>query len=51
VSELLGIPETVSQVALMPVAHTIGTDIKPATRRNAAELTYPTTRKTPLPGG
>jgi nitroreductase len=31
---LLGIPfETVTQVALIPVAHTVGADFKPATRR------------------
>jgi nitroreductase len=48
VGELLGIPETVSQVALMPVAYTIGTDFKPGTRRDAAEITYHNTWKTPL---
>ncbi|MEX2393360.1 MAG: nitroreductase family protein [Actinomycetota bacterium] len=39
-SELLGIPDTVTQVALLPVAHTKGTDFKPATRRPASEITY-----------
>lgn len=48
VGELLGIPETVSQVALMPVAYTIGTDFKPGTRRDAAEITYHNTWKVPL---
>lgn len=38
--ELLGIPETVTQVALIPVAHTIGTDFKPARRRPVEEITY-----------
>lgn len=34
VAEILGIPyESVSQVALIPVAHTVGDDFKPATRR------------------
>jgi nitroreductase len=34
VAELLGIPyDTVTQVALIPVAHTVGTDFKPAARR------------------
>lgn len=32
VAELLGIPETVTQVALFPVAYTVGTDFKPAQR-------------------
>jgi hypothetical protein len=34
VAEILGIPyDSVSQVALIPVAHTVGDDFKPATRR------------------
>jgi nitroreductase len=37
---LLGIPETVTQVALIPVAYTKGTDFKPAERRPATEITY-----------
>ena len=40
VAELLGIPENVSQVALFPVAHTVGTDFKPATRPPVEEITY-----------
>lgn len=40
VAELLGIPATVSQVALLPVAYTIGEDFKPGTRRPAEEVTY-----------
>jgi nitroreductase len=32
VAELLGIPDTVTQAALFPVAYTIGTDFKPASR-------------------
>ena len=39
-SELLGIPDTVTQVALLPVAHTKGSDFKPAVRRPASEITY-----------
>jgi nitroreductase len=39
-SDLLGIPETVTQAALLPVAYTKGTDFKPATRRPSKELTY-----------
>jgi nitroreductase len=33
-AELLGIPDTVMQGALIPVAHTIGTDFKPGPRRD-----------------
>jgi nitroreductase len=40
VGELLGIPATVSQVALLPVAYYTGEDFKPGTRRPAEEITY-----------
>lgn len=41
VAELLGIPhDLVTQVALLPVAHTIGTDFKPAARPPAETITY-----------
>ncbi|MFD2080668.1 Nitroreductase [Actinopolymorpha cephalotaxi] len=39
-AELLGIPPDVTQAALLPVAYTIGTDFKPATRRPVEEITY-----------
>lgn len=39
-AELLGIPDNATQVALIPVAYTKGTDFKPAARRPAAEITY-----------
>jgi nitroreductase len=40
-AELLGIPyESVSQVALLPVAYTVGTDFKPAKRGPVEEITY-----------
>ncbi|HET9692712.1 MAG TPA: nitroreductase family protein [Acidimicrobiales bacterium] len=39
-AELLGIPDTVSQVALLPVAYTVGTDFKPAARRPVEEITF-----------
>ena len=39
-AHLLGIPETVTQVALLPVAYTLGNDFKPAPRRDAADVTY-----------
>lgn len=38
--ELLGIPETVTQAALIPVAYTVGTEFKPAARRPIEEITY-----------
>ena len=40
VAQLLGIPETMTQVALFPVAYTKGTEFKPATRPPAEEITY-----------
>src|ERR1700759_4960197 len=40
VAELLGIPETVTQAALFPVAYTIGTDFRPASRPSAETITY-----------
>jgi nitroreductase len=39
-AELLGIPPTVSQVALIPVAYYVGDDFRPGTRRRAEEVTY-----------
>ena len=40
VGELLGIPPTVTQAALFPVAYTIGTDFRPATRPPAETVTF-----------
>jgi nitroreductase len=40
VAELLGIPEGVTQVALVPVAYFTGDDFRPARRRPAEEVTY-----------
>lgn len=40
VSELLGIPENMTQIALFPVAYTKGTDFKPAARGPVEEITY-----------
>lgn len=37
---VLGIPDTVTQVALLPVAYTVGTDFKPAPRRAVEDVTY-----------
>lgn len=39
-AELLGIPATVSQVALIPVAYYVGDDFRPGSRRPAEEVTY-----------
>ena len=40
VADLLGIPETVTQVALLPVGFYTGDTFSPAPRRPAAEITY-----------
>jgi nitroreductase len=40
VAELLGIPEHVTQTALIPVAYFTGDDFKPANRRPVEEITY-----------
>jgi nitroreductase len=40
VAELLGIPDTITQAVLLPVAYFIGPDFKPARRVPATELTY-----------
>ena len=39
-AELLGIPDTVTQVALLPVAYTIGEDFRPAVRPPVETVTY-----------
>ena len=39
-SRLLGIPDTVTQAALIPVAYTTGGDFKPALRRPVEEIAY-----------
>lgn len=40
VGEILDIPETVTQVALLPVAYYHGEDFRPAPRRPVEEVTY-----------
>jgi nitroreductase len=40
VAELLGIPPTATQAALFPVAYTIGTDFRPASRPPAETVTF-----------
>ncbi|MCB9371884.1 MAG: nitroreductase family protein [Microthrixaceae bacterium] len=49
VADVLGIPDTVTQVALFSVAHTVGTDFRPAARRPVEEVTYVDTWGTPPP--
>ena len=39
-AKLLGIPDGVTQVVLLPVAWTIGTEFKPASRRPASEIVW-----------
>ena len=39
-AELLGIPDTVTQVALLPVAYTTGGDFRPADRRPVEDITF-----------
>lgn len=46
--ELLGIPDTVTQVALIPVAYFTGDDFKPANRRPVEQITYRNGWKQPL---
>jgi nitroreductase len=40
VAELLGIPDTVTQVALLPIGFYTGTNFRPASRRPASSVTY-----------
>lgn len=40
VAELLGIPDNVMQVALLPVGYTKGTDFKPAKRHSVSDFTH-----------
>jgi nitroreductase len=46
--ELLGIPDTVSQVALIPVAYYTGDTFKPGSRRPVEEITYLNRWKQPI---
>jgi nitroreductase len=39
-AQLLGIPDTVTQVALLPVAHVTGGDFRPADRKPVEAVTY-----------
>ncbi|NQY55865.1 MAG: nitroreductase family protein [Ilumatobacteraceae bacterium] len=48
IAELLGIPPTVSQVCLLPVAYYTGDTFTPAPRRPAADVTYLNRWKQPV---
>lgn len=47
-SELLGIPDHMSQAGLLPVAYTKGTDFKAAAREPVEQITYLDTYKNPI---
>ena len=47
-AELLGIPDHMTQCALLPVAYTLGTDFKPAARGPVSDITYLDTYKNPI---
>ena len=47
-AELLGIPDHMTQCALLPVAYTLGTDFKPAARGPVTDITYLDTYKNPI---
>lgn len=40
IKELFGIPAEITEIVMLPVAHTIGTDFGRASRRPAREITY-----------
>jgi hypothetical protein len=40
VGEIVGIPSTAMQAALFPVAYTIGTDFRPASRPTPETITF-----------
>jgi nitroreductase len=48
VAEILGIPATVTQIALLPVAYYTGDSFTPAPRRPAHEITYANRWKAPV---
>jgi nitroreductase len=50
-AELLGIPDTVTQTALIPVAYYTGDDFKPADRRPVEEIVYRNGWKQSVSGG
>ena len=51
VAEILGIPPEATQVALLPVAYTIGTEFKVAARKSVSEVTFENAWGTSFTGG
>jgi nitroreductase len=51
VATILGIPSTVTQIALLPVAYFTGDSFTPAPRRPASEITYANRWKEPVTTG
>lgn len=51
IGEILGVPSTVTQVALLPVGYHTGTEFRPAARRAAETITYWDTWKAAAPPG
>jgi nitroreductase len=51
IAELLGIPDTVTQTALLPVAYYTGDSFSPAPRRPAEEITYLNAWRSPVRAG
>ena len=51
VAEILGVPDDVTQCALLPVAYTIGTDFRRAPRRPVAQVAFRDRWGQPLDGG
>jgi len=49
VNELLGIPQTITQCALLPVAYYTGESFTPAPRRPARDITFLDTWRNPIP--
>lgn len=49
-ADLLGIPDTVTQVALLPVAYTVGTEFRPAARPPVEDVTFGDRWGQALPG-
>jgi nitroreductase len=39
-ADLLGIPDGITQAALIPIAHLVGADLRPARRRPVSEVAY-----------
>ncbi|EUA06539.1 nitroreductase family protein [Mycobacterium kansasii 732] len=48
VAGVLGVPDTVTQAALFPVAYTVGTDFRPAARPPVETITYWDTWEQPI---